>query len=98
MCVVSLSHLGRYRPIGVFIEHVEGLLERLELVLPQLLVDVEGRCGEERYSKSILILMPRRKLKWFGIVPFFSFIPSLLENSRPFCEIFLGDRIFPSAF
>ena len=49
-----LSHLGRYRSIGVFVEHVERLLERLQLVLPQLLVDVERRCkGRKKYGDEV---------------------------------------------
>ena len=47
------SHLGRYRSIGVFVEHVERLLERLQLVLPQLLVDVERRCKGERRNTEM---------------------------------------------
>jgi hypothetical protein len=34
------THLGRYRSIRVFVKHVEGLLERLQLVLAKLVLDI----------------------------------------------------------
>lgn len=81
------SHLGRYRSIGVFVEHVEGLLERLQLVLPQLLVDVERRCKGERrkkYGDEVAERIERKKapLKW-SFIPW-GFAPSGRIFKRPF--------------